>query len=84
MKKLLFGTAGIPTRTEGPTEAGIADVRKMGLGAMELEFVRSVYVTEKKTEVISRLICIAFLIVIEFNLLNYHHVENSVNFDISL
>ena len=39
MKKLLFGTAGIPISSTGPTAVGVADVRKLGLGAMELEFV---------------------------------------------
>ncbi|MEM4295837.1 MAG: TIM barrel protein [Candidatus Anstonellales archaeon] len=42
---LLFGTAGIPLSSEGnDTVAGIKRVKELGLGAMELEFVRSVYV----------------------------------------
>ena len=36
MNHLLFGTAGIPLLTKGSTTDGIVDVRKMGLGAMEL------------------------------------------------
>ncbi len=41
--KLLFGTAGIPTSTpERNTLNGISHVRKLGLSAMELEFVQSV------------------------------------------
>jgi len=48
MKKLLFGTAGIPVSTKGDTLQGIRDVRKLGLDAMELEFVRSINISEKK------------------------------------
>jgi len=41
--KLRFGTAGIPLSTPKPsTIAGIEQVRKLGLDAMELEFVRGV------------------------------------------
>ena len=43
MKELLFGTAGIPASAKaGNTAKGIEVVRKLGLQAMELEFVRSV------------------------------------------
>lgn len=43
MDRLRFGTAGIPIRAHGSkTHEGIAEVRKMGLEAMELEFVHSV------------------------------------------
>ena len=48
MKELLFGTAGIPLRAKGPTSNGIRHVKKLGLGAMELEFVRSVNITKDK------------------------------------
>jgi len=49
MKKLLFGTAGIPMASKGSNTAeGIASVRKLGLGAMELEFVRSVNISEER------------------------------------
>lgn len=42
-EKLRFGTAGIPMSTEAPnTESGVKQVRKLGLDAMELEFVHSV------------------------------------------
>jgi len=43
MEKLLFGTAGVPhsTRTSS-TSAGIECVAELGLGCMELEFVRGV------------------------------------------
>src|SRR3989344_907526 len=52
MQKLLFGTAGIPASSKGPTEKGIADVRKLGLDAMELEFVHSINITKEKSPVI--------------------------------
>jgi len=49
MKKLIFGTGGIPITSKGSTTAdGIASVKKLGLGAMELEFVRSVNISKKK------------------------------------
>ncbi|MCH8004009.1 MAG: TIM barrel protein [Nanoarchaeota archaeon] len=49
MDKLLFGTAGIPSSSKGsPTAEGIAVVKKLGLGAMELEFVRSVNISKEK------------------------------------
>lgn len=49
MKSLLFGTAGIPLNSKGSTTAeGIANVKRLGLGAMELEFVRSVNITKEK------------------------------------
>jgi len=49
MKELLFGTAGIPISSKGnPTADGIAAVKKLGLGAMELEFVRSVNISREK------------------------------------
>jgi deoxyribonuclease-4 len=48
--KLRFGTAGIPISTaKGGTENGIAQVRKLGLDSMELEFVRSVNIQEPRT-----------------------------------
>lgn len=43
MKELLFGTAGIPLSTpESGLLAGIKQVRKLGLEALELEFVRRI------------------------------------------
>lgn len=49
MDKLLFGTAGIPLSSKGSATAeGIAGVRKLGLGAMELEFVHSINISEEK------------------------------------
>ena len=55
MEKLLFGTAGIPIAAKGsPTAEGIASVRKLGLDAMELEFVRSINISKEKTSEIKR------------------------------
>ncbi len=49
MKKLLFGTAGIPYSAKGAgTEGGIEQVKRLGLDSMELEFVRSVNITKEK------------------------------------
>tara|TARA_Y100000310_G_C20703377_1_gene832148 strand:+ start:6369 stop:7205 length:837 start_codon:yes stop_codon:yes gene_type:complete len=48
-KKLLFATAGIPLSTNPrDTENGIKEVNNLGLGAMELEFVRSVNISMEK------------------------------------
>src|SRR3989344_6315311 len=44
---VLFGPAGIPYGCDGDTVAGIETVRKLGLGCMEVEFVRNVYLDEK-------------------------------------
>jgi len=52
MKSLLFGTAGIPNCTKGDTVEGIGDVKKLGLGAMELEFVRQVHIKKDKAPAI--------------------------------
>jgi deoxyribonuclease-4 len=47
MEKLLFGTAGIPLSTYPyNTINGIKQVRNLGLGAMELEFVRNINISE--------------------------------------
>ena len=49
MDTLLFGTAGIPLSSKGSTTAeGIVDVKKLGLDAMELEFVRSRNIRKEK------------------------------------
>jgi len=40
---IYIGSAGIPSITEGDTLQGIKDIKKIGLNAMELEFVRNVY-----------------------------------------
>jgi deoxyribonuclease-4 len=45
---LIFGTAGIPLSTppSGDTIAGLRQVSQLGLGAMEIEFVRSIYLRD--------------------------------------
>lgn len=51
MKQLLFGTSGIPHSTPEKTRStatGIAQVRALGLDAMELEFVQSVNIKPEK------------------------------------
>ena len=54
--KLRFGSAGIPLSTPNRTIlTGIPYVRKLGLECMELEFVRSVNVSEKKAPEVKNL-----------------------------
>ena len=49
MKELLFGTAGIPhSANPRTTSDGIIHVKKIGLGAMELEFVRNINISKEK------------------------------------
>ncbi len=56
MKELLFGTAGIPLSANPRTTGdGIRHVRKLGLGAMELEFVHSVNITKEKAPEIRKI-----------------------------
>lgn len=53
MDKLRFGTAGIPISTpDSSTVNGIKHVRELGLDCMELEFVRSVNITEQKAPLV--------------------------------
>lgn len=55
MKGLLFGTAGIPLGAEPRTTiGGIRHVRNLGLGAMELEFVRSINITKDRAPEIKK------------------------------
>ena len=55
MKELLFGTAGIPLGANPRTTAdGIKHVNSLGLGSMELEFVRSVNISKEKAPEIKR------------------------------
>ncbi len=55
MDKLVFGTAGIPTSTkERNTANGIAQIKNLGLSAMELEFVRSVNISKEKAPEIKK------------------------------
>jgi len=51
---LLFGTAGIPLCSKGPTEKGIAEVKRLGLGAMELEFVHSINISKEKAPLVRK------------------------------
>ncbi len=46
--KLLFGTGGTPHSSRSPsTESGIKRIAELGLGCMEVEFVRGVRMSEK-------------------------------------
>lgn len=56
MKTLRFGTAGIPYSTKPRnTLNGVAEVRRLGLDAMELEFVHSVNVSKEKAPEVQRI-----------------------------
>ena len=53
MKELLFGTAGVPISCpERGSEAGIKQVRKLNLSAMELEFVYGVRMSEETAKTV--------------------------------
>lgn len=55
MSKLLFGPAGIPIQSKKrDTIEGIITVRKLGLDAMELEFVQGVKMSELKAREVRR------------------------------
>jgi deoxyribonuclease-4 len=55
MNALRFGTAGIPVCAKGTsTTDGLFAVRKLGLKAMELEFVQGVNLTEESARKIAR------------------------------
>ncbi len=55
MKSLLFGTPGIPiSTTPRDTLNGVKQVRKLGLDAMEFEFVQNVHVNEALAPVIKK------------------------------
>ncbi|PKM92398.1 MAG: hypothetical protein CVU81_00660 [Euryarchaeota archaeon HGW-Euryarchaeota-1] len=48
---LLFGTAGIPISAKATkTAGGITAVKELGLDALEIEFVRAIYLTEKSAK----------------------------------
>ena len=56
MNKLLFGTAGIPlSANPRTTPDGIKHVKKLGLGAMELEFVHSINISKEKAPEIKKI-----------------------------
>lgn len=50
MKKILFGPAGIPLEAEGGTADGISFCRKLGLDAMEVEFVHGVNMKQENAK----------------------------------
>jgi len=55
LKKLHFGSAGIPISTKKRnTLEGIKECAKIGLDAMELEFVHGVNITEEKAEKVKK------------------------------
>ncbi len=52
---LLFGTAGIPlSAKDRSTEGGIKEIKHLGLGCMEIEFVRGVYMSEAKAHTVRK------------------------------
>lgn len=54
MSGIFLGPAGIPIASEGNTLNGIKKVHELGLNAMEIEFVRSVYMNEKTAKEVSQ------------------------------
>jgi len=55
MHTLLFGTAGIPAATRDPTTLhGIQQVKALGLGCMELEFVQSINISKEKAPLVRK------------------------------
>ncbi|MBI5223664.1 TIM barrel protein [Candidatus Micrarchaeota archaeon] len=56
MDKLYFGTGGIPLSTEPRnTENGIVKINELGLGSMELEFVRNITISKEKAPQIKKI-----------------------------
>ncbi len=53
INNLFFGTAGIPNISSNTID-GIQTVKRLGLGSMELEFVRSVNITKDKAPIIKK------------------------------
>jgi deoxyribonuclease IV len=53
--ELLFGTAGIPIACEGTTLDGLHSVRSLGLDAMELQFVRSINISDEKAPEVKKI-----------------------------
>src|SRR3989338_8212910 len=53
MDTLIFGTSGIPHIARGlPTQEAIPQIRKLGLDAMELEFVHSINISREKAPLV--------------------------------
>ncbi len=55
MDRFRFGPAGIPNSFSGPSEGAIAFVRQLGLDAMELEFVKGIWMKEERAEIFREL-----------------------------
>ncbi|MFA5033908.1 MAG: TIM barrel protein [bacterium] len=56
MSLLLFGTAGVPlSASDRTTESGIRRVKELGLGCMEIEFVRGVNIESDRASKIKEL-----------------------------
>ncbi len=53
--RLRFGPAGIPNSYNGPAEGALEYLQKLGLDAMELEFVRNVWLKPERAEVFKEL-----------------------------
>ncbi len=54
--RLYFGPAGIPTTVKrGRLLEGIAEVKRLGLDAMEIEFVRKIFLGEREAEEVKKL-----------------------------
>ncbi|SNQ61781.1 TIM barrel protein [Candidatus Methanoperedens nitratireducens] len=54
MERLLFGTAGTPLSSKGNDSlSGIKRVRELGLGCMELEFVRGIRMGESMAHMVA-------------------------------
>src|SRR3990172_10484026 len=48
LKKLIFGTAGLPLSSKGTTtQEGIERVKELGLGCIEVEFVQGVHMSRR-------------------------------------
>lgn len=53
--KLYFGPAGIPASLKkGDLKDGIIEVKRLGLDAMEIEFVRKIFLDEKKAKEVKK------------------------------
>ncbi|MEM5766063.1 MAG: TIM barrel protein [Candidatus Aenigmatarchaeota archaeon] len=54
--RIFLGPAGIPTVAEDrTTEGGIRKISELGLNAMEVEFVKNIYMNQKKAEEIGKI-----------------------------
>ncbi|MBI4053565.1 MAG: TIM barrel protein [Candidatus Diapherotrites archaeon] len=51
---LLFGTAGMPLSYKGRSEGAMPFIKSLGLDAMEIEFVRGVYMKEAQAEALGK------------------------------